>query len=181
MTVSNIADILIALVVVGWVITRQFTWRLANPSRLWRMPIIVAVVGIIMLAQTKSLTAVTPVAVAILIGELAIAWGVGSLMGSLAQFRTRPQRADDLDKSEARAGAFDPSITVVESRTGGFGAALWVVLLLVRIGIDILVTQYYPSALLTSTGTILLVVAVNRAARAVVVTTRMQRKGLVAA
>jgi hypothetical protein len=181
MTVTNIADILIALAIVGWIIYKQFTWQLVNPSRLWRMPIIVAVVGIVMLAQTKSLTAVAPAAVAILIGELAISVGLGSLMGTLAHFRTRPQRAGDLDKRDARAGAFNPAVTVVESRTGGLGAGLWIVLLLVRVGIEILVTNYYPSALLTSTGTILLVLAANRAARALVVTTRMQRKGLVAA
>ncbi len=39
----------------------------------------------------------------------------------------------------------------------------------------------YPSALLASTGTILIVVAANRFARAFVVQTRMERQGLLAA
>jgi hypothetical protein len=181
MTITNLTDILIALALIGWIIYKQLTWQLVNPSKLWRMPIIVTIVGIVMLAQTKSLATVTPQAAAILIGELAISVGLGAVMGSLAGFRTRPQRAGDLDKRDARSGTFNPAVTVVESRTGGLGAALWVVLLLVRVGIELLVTHYYPSALLTSTGTILLVLAANRAARALVVTTRMQRKGLVAA
>ena len=58
---------------------------------------------------------------------------------------------------------------------------MWVVLIVVRIGVEVLTAQYFPSALLASTGTILLVVAANRAARALVVTVRMERRGLVTA
>jgi hypothetical protein len=75
----------------------------------------------------------------------------------------------------------DPSVTVTESRTGGLGAALWVILIAARIGIELLTAHYFPSALLASTGTILLVVAANRAARALVVAIRMERRGLVTA
>ena len=181
MNISTVTDILIAVAVVCWIIYRQFTWQLASPSRLWRMPVIIAIVGLVMLAQTKSVSNVMPIDLLILAGELVISLGLGAIMGSLARFRTRPQRASDLRQRSAVPVDFDPSVTVTETRTGGLGAALWLVLIAIRIGIELLTTHYFPSALLASTGTILLVIAANRAARALVVTVRMEHKGLVAA
>jgi tellurite resistance protein TehA-like permease len=181
MNISTVADILIAIAVLCWITYRQFTWQLASPSRLWRMPAILAVVGLVMLAQTKSLANVQPVDLLILVGELVLALGLGAIMGSLARFRTRAQRASDVSRrSDARAD-FDPSTTVTETRTGALGAALWIVLILVRVGIELLTAHYFPSALLASTGTILLVIAANRAARALVVTLKLERSGVIAA
>jgi hypothetical protein len=181
MNISTVADILIALAVLCWIIYRQFTWQLANPSRLWRMPAIIAIVGLVMLAQTKSIANVGPVDLLILVGELVLALGLGTVMGTLAKFRTRPQRASDVRQRSGVPVDFDPSVTVTETRTGGLGAALWIVLIVVRVGIELLTTHFFPSALLASTGTILLVIAANRAARALVVTVRMERRGLVTA
>ena len=181
MNITTVVDILIALAVVCWIIYRQFTWQLASPSRLWRMPAIIVVVGVVMLAQTKSLTNIKPIDLLIFAGELVVSLGLGAIMGSLARFRSRPQRESDVRQRGGMPGVFDPSVTVTETRTGGLGAALWVVLIAMRVGIELLTTHYFPSALLASTGTILLVVAANRAARALVVTMRMERRGLVAA
>ena len=181
MNISTVTDIIVALAVLCWIIYRQFTWQLVNPSRLWRMPVVIAIIGVIMLAQTKSLTAVKPIDLLILAGELVLALGLGAIMGMLAKFRTRGQRASDIRQRSGVPVEFDPSVTVTESRTGGLGAALWVVLIAVRIGIELLTAHYFPSALLASTGTILLVIAANRAARALVVTLRMERRGLVTA
>ena len=181
MNISTVTDIIIALAVICWIIYRQFTWQLVSPSRLWRMPAIIAIIGVIMLAQTKSLTAVKPVDLLILAGELVLSLGLGAIMGTLARFRTRGQRASDIRQRSGVPVEFDPSVTVTESRTGALGASLWVVLIVVRVGIELLTAHYFPSALLASTGTILLVVAANRAARALVVTLRMERRGLVTA
>jgi hypothetical protein len=181
MNISTVTDIIIALAVLCWIIYRQFTWQLVSPSRLWRMPVVIAIVGVIMLAQTPSLTAIKPVDLMILGGELVLALGLGAVMGTLAKFRTRGQRASDVRQRSGVPIDFDPSVTVTESRTGGLGAALWVVLIAVRVGIELLTAHYFPSALLASTGTILLVIAANRAARALVVTLRMERRGLVTA
>ncbi|HEX3678543.1 MAG TPA: hypothetical protein VHU90_02380 [Galbitalea sp.] len=181
MNISTVTDIIIALAVICWIVYRQFTWQLVTPSRLWRMPAIIAIIGVIMLAQTKSLTDVKPVDLLILAGELVLALGLGAIMGTLARFRTRGQRASDIRQRSGVPVDFDPSVTVTESRTGALGAALWVVLIAVRVGIELLTAHYFPSALLASTGTILLVVAANRAARALVVTLRMERRGLVTA
>jgi hypothetical protein len=181
MNVTTIVDILIALVVLAWIIYRQFTWQLASPSRLWRMPAVIAIIGVVMLAQTKGLTNVKPLDLLILVGELVLALGLGAIMGTLAKFRTRAQRASDVRQRSGAPVEYDPSVTVTETRTGGVGAALWIVLIIVRIGIELLTAHYFPSALLASTGTILLVIAANRAARALVVTVRMERRGLVTA
>ena len=181
MNISTVTDIIVALAVLCWIIYRQFTWQLVSPSRLWRMPVVIAIIGVIMLAQTKSLTAVKPIDLLILAGELVLALGLGAIMGTLAKFRTRGQRASDIRQRSGVPVEFDPSVTVTESRTGGLGAALWVVLIAVRVGIELLTAHYFPSALLASTGTILLVIAANRAARALVVTLRMERRGLVTA
>ncbi len=181
MNISTVTDIIVAMAVVCWIIYRQFTWQLVNPSRLWRMPVIIAIIGVVMLAQTKSLTAIKPVDLLILAGELVLSLGLGAIMGTLAKFRTRGQRASDIRQRSGVPVEFDPSVTVTESRTGGLGAALWLVLIAVRVGIELLTAHYFPSALLASTGTILLVVAANRAARALVVTLRMERRGLVTA
>jgi hypothetical protein len=181
MNISTVIDIIVALAVLCWIIYRQFTWQLVSPSRLWRMPAVIAIIGVIMLAQTKSLTVVKPIDLLILVGELVLALGLGAVMGTLAKFRTRGQRASDIRQRSGVPVDFDPSVTVTESRTGGLGAALWVILIAVRIGIELLTAHYFPSALLASTGTILLVIAANRAARALVVTLRMEHRGLVTA
>jgi len=179
MNVSTTADILIAIVILGWVIYRQFTWQVVNRTRLWRMPVILTIVGIAMLAQTKSLTAVSPVDLGIFAIEFLIAVGLGAAMGSLARFRTRAQLPGDVDTR--RGDIHDPTATVIESRTGGLGVALWIVLILIRVAIEIAVTHYLSSAFLAATGTIVLVIAVNRAARAFVVGARMERNALVTA
>jgi hypothetical protein len=181
MTTSNVADILIALALVAWIMYRQFTWQLVSLAKLWKMPVIVAAVGIIMLAQSKSLTAITPIDIGILAVELIISLGLGAAMGSMARFRTRPQTAADVSSRRNPSAAFNPAVTVIESRTGALGAALWLVLIAIRIGIEIAVNHYFHSAFLSSTGTILLVVAGNRVARALVVAGRMERRGLVTA
>jgi hypothetical protein len=183
MNVESLTTAVIALAVVGWVIYRQLTWQVVNPSRMWRMPLILAVIGVVELAQVKGGTTVSGVDFAILGGELVIALGVGVAMGALAQFRTRPQRESDVasGRPTGESSGWDPTRTVVESRTGGWGAALWIVMIAVRVGIEFGARSIDNSALIASTGVILLVIAVNRVARVAIILYRMDRKKLVAA
>jgi hypothetical protein len=181
MNFTNVLDIVIALAVVVWVIYRQTTWQLVDKSRLWRMPIILAIIGVVMLAQTKSLGSVSPIDLLILVGELVITAALGAAMGTLATFRSRGQRESDVRNRRGEPTDFDPSVTVVESRTGTLGAILWVLVIAIRIGIEFGVQAFHPSVLLASTGTILIALAVNRAARAFVVIQRMERKSLIPA
>jgi hypothetical protein len=181
MNFSNLTDIVIGLVVVGYVIYKQFTWQLVSRSNLWRMPVILLIVGVVMLDGQKALKNVTPVDLAILGGEVVLSLALGAAMGSLAQFRTRGQRESDVRNRSGQPTSYDPSITVVESRTGAVGVALWIVLIVVRIGIELIVAHFYPASLVAATGTILIVIAANRAARAFVVFTRMERRALIPA
>jgi hypothetical protein len=183
MNVENITTAVVAILLIGWVIYRQLTWRLVAPGRMWRMPLILAVIGLVELSQIKGAQKVSGTDLAILGGELALALGVGAIMGVLAQFRTRPQRESDVasGRPAGETAAWDPTRTIVESRTGGWGAALWIVMIAVRIGIEFGARSLDNSALIASTGIILLVIAANRLARVAVILYRLDRKKLVAA
>ena len=68
----------------------------------------------------------------------------------------------------------------MESRTGWWGLALWVLVIVIRVGIDVLAAQA-GSHLAASTGIIVLLVAANRAARTAVFAYRLDRMPAVAA
>jgi hypothetical protein len=176
---SSVISVLIVLALVALSIYRQFTWQAVNGSKLWRMPLIVGVIGVVMLVQTKNLGTVTATDVTVLAVEIVIALGLGAAMGSQARFRSRGQTAADVDAKKGEV--HDPNTTVIESRTGAIGVGFWIVLILVRITAQFVIADFFPSVLLASTGTILIVLAANRAARAAVVITTMQRRGLITA
>jgi hypothetical protein len=58
--------------------------------------------------------------------------------------------------------------------------ALWIVMILVRIGIDVVATDL-GSVLATTTGVILVMIAANRVARVGVLFARLQKSGAIAA
>lgn len=158
MSVQLVANILIGIALVVFLGYRQATWQYLDPTRIWRTPLIMAVVGVVVLAQTKATVTTTDV---VFLGiEALITVGVGLTMGSITRFRT--------------VGTPDSKGRTIQSRTGWIGAVLWVVLIGVRIGLDVL-GGHLGAHLLTSTGTILLVLALNRAARALVIDQRIPR------
>jgi hypothetical protein len=183
---QTISNILIGVLLIGWMLYRQMTWRVFAAARMWKMPAILAVIGVIMLAQTKSQAPISTLDIAILIVELAISLGVGALMGRIAVFRIRPVRDDDQRGRDDRGGrrgdraevttfaAADGTVSVLESRTGWVGLILWVVLIVVRIGIDFGADRL-GAALVSSTGVILLAIAANRIARVLVIGQRVER------
>ena len=180
LSVQNISYAVVALGVIVWVIYRQMTWQLVTPSRMWRMPIILALIGVVELAQVKGVTTVSGLDLAILGGELLLALVIGAAMGVMARFRTRPQRASDVSsrRSDGAPGSWSPENTVVESRTGGWGAALWIVMIAVRIGIEFGAREIDTSALIRLIGIVMLVIAANRIARVLVMSYRMDHKAL---
>ncbi len=177
MPAQNIAYLVLALGLVVWVIYRQVTWQLVTPSRMWRMPIILAIIGIVEVSQVKGVTSVSGIDLAVLGGEIVFALGVGAGMGALARFRARPQEERDLVSRRSAPGSVvaNPNITVIESRTGGWGAALWIVLIAVRVAIEIFARQLDDSGLVTSIGMVLIVIAANRVARVLVIQSRVSR------
>lgn len=179
MTISNLADILIAIAVLVWVIYRQLTWRPVSAGSMWRMPLIMGVVGVIMLAQMKDIKAITTLELTFLLVELAVSFGLGAAMGTRAVFRTRAQRESDvMNRRGERTGEWNPANVVTESRTGVVGLVLWLVLIAVRVGVDLLANQM-GATLITATGTILIALAVNRAGRALVISHRLEQHRLV--
>lgn len=163
MNLQLIANVLLAVLIIGWVGYRQTTWRVAAPSRMWRMPVILGIIGVAMLAQSR--TVVTGLDVAVLAVELVISLAVGAWMGALAHFRRL--------ESPVPVGK-DGQVALYESRTGWWGLALWVVQIAVRIGMDVLAGHLGAHAA-TTTGVILLVLAANRAARVAVFAVRLDR------
>jgi hypothetical protein len=172
----------LALAILAWVIYRQMTWQLVSPSRLYRMPIIFGLIGVVELTQVHGVTTVSATDFLILGGELVLSLGVGAAMGSMARFRSRPQRESDVaNRRSGGTGSWDASVTVIESRTGAWGAALWVLIIAVRVGVEFAATGIDHSALISATGVILILLAANRLARGFVLLRRMESKALVAA
>lgn len=185
MTIQTLANILIGVALVGWIVYRQLTWRIVSVSRMWRLPLIMAGVGVVMLAQTKDAHRISAMDLAVLIVELVISLGVGALMGRIAVFRPRVISADERrerrdrrdrdgrgDSRERRLGT-DGTETVLETRTGWLGLVLWIALIAVRIGVDV-VASNMGAVLVTATGVILLMIAANRVARVFVFAARVQ-------
>ncbi|WP_433305468.1 hypothetical protein ACQP2F_18160 [Actinoplanes sp. CA-030573] len=158
MTSANAFNLLIATLVVAYLCSRQLTWRPVDPARMWKLPLILGVLGVVALSRQTG--ALHPVDVVILGLSAAFALVSGALMGRIARFRPSPA---------------DPRLT--ESRTGPFGIAIWAGLIAVRIALDV-AGHRMGSDLALSAGSILLVLALNRAASAFVVSARQPRRSL---
>jgi len=170
-----VLDGAIGVAAIAWICYRQMTWRVVDPARMWRGPLIFAIVGAgIIVTGSKSVT-LTPTDIALLAVELVVSLGIGAAMGAIAHFRLlSPERAAAYEERR-RAGRNGGAASAVEyeSRTSWVGVALWVVMIAVRVGIE-LFAQHIGSAASASTGIILLVLAANRAARTAVLAWRLE-------
>ncbi|MES2170515.1 MAG: hypothetical protein V4479_07305 [Actinomycetota bacterium] len=161
MNLQTLANAAIILLLVGFIAVRQLRWQPVIVSRMWRLPIIMGVIGLFLIAdQTKS-AKVTALDLGVIVIELVIAVGVGAIMGRIAQFKP-------LATGNARQAA------EFASRTGWVGMVLWVVMIGVRVGIDVWATRSGAVAA-TSTGIILLVLAANRLSRTAVFAARVAK------
>lgn len=169
---TNVIIIIAVLIFVGY---RQLTWRAVDAGRMWRLPLVLGVVGLVVLGSATKLTSLTAFDLVVLAVELAVSVGLGVAMGRIATFR---RLSDDGIRlyHEAHANDRRPSNVVVtlETRTGWLGMALWVVLIAVRVGMDALAGMV-GSTLAASTGVIILMVAANRIARVAVILNRSTR------
>lgn len=157
MASSTLTDLLIGLAVIVYLCSQQLRWRPVDGARRWKMPFILGAAGVISIARQN--TTFHPVDVAILGLSAVFALISGALMGQIARFRPSP--------TDAR---------LVESRTGALGIVIWIGLIAVRVALD-LVGHQLGSDLAVSTGSILLVLALNRATSAVVVSARQPHRG----
>lgn len=172
MSIVNIAEIVLGIALVVWIMYRQMTWSAVSVARMWRMPLILGAIGVITLVTSGSRQTLTGVDLGLLAIELAVAVVTGALMGMVAVFRPISERS--LAAWRARRRADDASEPTVESRTGWIGLVLWIVLIAVRVGLGFW-GHSLGSAIAESSGVILLVVAVNRAVRTLVFSLRHDR------
>jgi hypothetical protein len=156
MTSSTTFDLVLGLAVIVWICSRQLTWRPVDPARMWKLPLILGAAGVLTMARQN--TTVHAVDVVILGLSAVVALASGAMMGRIARFRPSPA---------------DPRL--IESRTGWLGVAIWFGLIAIRVALDV-AGHRMGSDLAVSTGSILLVLALNRAASAMVVSARRPRR-----
>ncbi|GIM90996.1 hypothetical protein [Paractinoplanes toevensis] len=149
-------NLLLGLALIVYICSKQLTWRPVDPARMFKLPLILGVVGVVSLS--KEAATIHPVDVVILGLSAVLAVISGALMGRIARFRRSPA---------------DPR--VVETRTGALGIAIWIGLIAVRVVLDV-AGHRMGSDLAVSTGSILLVLALNRATSALVVSARQPRR-----
>jgi len=163
MNLSVVGNVVLIVLLIGWFGYRQTTWRPVATGRMWVTPLIMAVVGLGTGVQHGA--TLTGIELAVLVVELVVSLGVGAWMGAIAHFR---RISRDAAPSGRDAGA------VYESRTGWWGLALWLVVIGLRVGIDVVGAQL-GAHVATATGLILVLFAANRLARSAVLAVRLQR------
>ncbi|MEV4347669.1 hypothetical protein AB0J83_24705 [Actinoplanes sp. NPDC049596] len=156
MTSSTLTNALIGLALVAWICSRQLRWRAVDPGRMFKLPIVLGVVGVVSMAQQS--TTIKPIDVAVLGVSAVLALASGTVMGRIARFRPSP----------LVPGA-------VETRTGGAGVGIWLGLIAARVVIDVIGARL-GSEMAVATGAILLVLALNRIAGALVISARLSHR-----
>ena len=172
MNIQTLSSLVLGLGVLAWIGYKQLTWRPVG-SGMWTMPVVLAAVGLFMLARDGAVT-VSATDAALLAVELVLSAGVGVVMGVLARFRPVSEEALDRAKAKNKGGA----LPTLETRTGVLGFALWIVLIAARIAIDVWAAG--AGSILASTGVILVMIAANRAVRVLVISQRVARRVAVA-
>jgi len=167
MNLQQYLPYLLIVLVLARVVWAQFTWRRMREGRIWVLPGILVVVGIVLFVSEA--TVVTPLDLGLLAVEAVISIGTGLAMGRLARFRTADVQADAAPDAPA-----DRTEKGIESRTGWLGLALWLVVIAVRVGFGFWGHSLGAIAL-ESSGAIVLVIGLNRAARALVLDLRVRR------
>jgi hypothetical protein len=168
MTPQSLITLAIALVVIVWIGVRQLSWQNLTQRSVWMMPGLLTVIGLVTLAGATKASDVTPGAVGVLLGELALSVGIGLVMGLITRFR-RVDR-DTVDNRGRQV--------LWQVRTGWIGLVLWVALIGIRIGIDVWAERSGLGPLVASTGAILLVIGVNRLCRSALLQLRISRHHL---
>lgn len=171
-----VLDGVIGIAVIAWICYRQMTWRVVDPARMWRGPLIFAVIGAGIIVTGSKTVSLTGTDLALLAVEILVALGVGASMGAIAHFRVLSHEraaAYEANRRPSRTGGVLAPVEY-ESRTSWVGVALWIVMIAVRIGIEVF-AAHIGAAATASTGVILLVLAANRAARTGVLAWRLEQ------
>ncbi|MEL7976472.1 hypothetical protein AAG589_11465 [Isoptericola sp. F-RaC21] len=160
---------LIGVVAIVWIMYRQSSWQPVDPAQMWRMVLVLAAVGVYLLVRSDLTVTGADIGVVVIEFVVSIAAGVG--MGAIAMFR--PVTAETQQQVAARGRAPRAPITA-ETRTGAWGLVIWLVLIVVRVGIEV-ASHRAGLGLASATGVFFVVLAANRAARLAVLTARYER------
>ncbi|GAA2752296.1 hypothetical protein [Amnibacterium kyonggiense] len=162
MSLQPFAIAALALLVVALLVWRQLRWTRFDASRVLRLPVVLGALGLVEIA-TSTTVRLEAVDVAVLAAEVAVAVGIGAAMGARTVFRPSP----------TAPGAW-------EARTGAVGAALWLVIIAMRIGVSVAGPAIGVHAA-TSAGVSLLVLAAARGATALIARSRAPQAAPVSA
>ncbi|MBS1905811.1 MAG: hypothetical protein JST33_04415 [Actinobacteria bacterium] len=174
MNLSVLSNVLLILIAVGVIAVRQMSWRPVLGGRDWMLPGLAAVVGAVLLLQSLNGRALGVIDVVAFVVEVVIAVGVGVGMGAIAHIRPIARPAGYAPATAGlSAKAVAQATAQFETRTGPWGLALWVVLIGVRVCLSF-AFESLGSHLGISGGLILLVLAANRAARILVLHSRVE-------
>jgi hypothetical protein len=170
-------DAVLGLAAIAWICYRQMTWRVVDPARMWRGPLIFAIVGAGIIVTGPRTVTLNASEIALLAVELVVSLGIGAAMGAIAHFRRiAPERAAAYyaRRAVSRRGG-DAGPVEYESRTSWVGLLLWVALIAVRVGLAALTSHSMGTESTAMTGVIFLVLAANRAARVAVLAFRLEQ------
>jgi signal transduction histidine kinase len=85
MTSSTLIELLLGLALIGYIGSKQLTWRPVDPARVWKLPLILGAIGVVSMARQGG--PVRPVDVVILGLSFAFALASGVVMGPITRFR----------------------------------------------------------------------------------------------
>ena len=163
MTMPMLGIAALALAVVALLIWRQLRWTRFEAARALRLPVVLAVLGLVEAATAVQTGPPAPADLVLLAAELAVALAVGAGMGRLTLFRPSPT-----------------AIGAWQTRTGWLGAGLWLVLIAVRVGIST-AGPLLGAHVATTSGVLLLLLAATRGTAALIARSRAPQAALLSA
>lgn len=163
MSLQPFAIAALALLVVALLVLRQLRWTRFDGNRVLRLPIVLGALGLLEIATSTTTVRLEPVDVLVLAAEVAVALGVGAAMGVRTVFRPSPTAPG-----------------VWEARTGVAGAALWLVIVAMRVAVTLAGPTIGVHAAATA-GVSLLVLAAARGATALIARSRAPQTAPVSA
>ena len=148
MTTQTLLDIVLGVALLCWIGYRQLTWTAVAPERMWRMPAVLAIIGVVTLFQSGAGDRISAGDLGILAIETVISLGLGAVMGLMAHFR--PIREQTLAAFHANDRGRSLTVPTIETRTGWIGLALWLVLIAARIGGEVYAHATHSTLLMST-------------------------------
>ena len=159
MTVERVivvAELMIILTLVAMLVVRQVRGQYMDRRRLWRVPLVVGAIGLVYLPFTAP--AIVPADALLVALGLLVSTAVGLGLAAL----TTIDAPADADRRGRR----------LVIRSGWRGGALWVAFIAARLALQPLASAL-DARLVVSPGMVLILIAVARAAMAVIVSPRL--------